>query len=74
MEVYWVWWLAAVVLVIAEMLSNTLYLIAVALGMASAGFAAYLGVPWVGQAAVAALLCTISVTGVYRWKRQQVKG
>jgi membrane protein implicated in regulation of membrane protease activity len=72
-EIYWVWWLAAAVLVIAEMLSNTFYLIAVALGLASAGCAAYLGAPWGGQAAVAALLCTISVAGVYRWKHQQVK-
>jgi len=71
-EIYWVWWLAAAVLVIAEMLSNTFYLIAVALGLASAGCAAYLGVPWGGQAAVAALLCTISVAGVHRWKHRQL--
>jgi membrane protein implicated in regulation of membrane protease activity len=73
MEIYWVWWFAAVVLVIAEMLSSTFYLIAVAFGLASAGCAAYLGVEWIGQAAIAALLCTVSVAGVYRWKRRQVK-
>jgi membrane protein implicated in regulation of membrane protease activity len=72
-ETYWAWWLAAAVLVIAEMLSSTFYLIAVALGLASAGCAAYLGVPWGGQTAVAALLCTISVAGVHRWKHRQVK-
>lgn len=71
MEVYWVWWLAALVLVISEMLSGTFYLIAVAFGLASAGCAAYLGVAWIGQAAIAALLCTVSVAGVYRWKRRQ---
>jgi len=74
MEVYWVWWLAALVLVIAEMLSGTFYLIAVAFGLASAGCASYLGVPWIGQAAIAALLCTISVVGVNRWKRQTSTG
>lgn len=73
MEAYWVWWLAAVVLVIAEMLSGTFYLVAVAFGLASAGCAAYLGMAWISQAAVAALLCTVSVAGVYRWKRQQAK-
>jgi len=40
METYWIWWLAAVVLVIAEMNSRTFYLIAVALGLATAGLAA----------------------------------
>jgi len=71
MEVYWVWWLAALVLVIAEMLSGTFYLIAIAFGLAAAGCTAYLGVAWIGQAAIAALLCTASVAGVHRWKKRQ---
>jgi len=73
MEAYWVWWLAAVVLVIAEMLSGTFYLIAVALGLAAAGLSAYMGVSWGGQAAIAALLCTVSVAAIYRWKQGQGK-
>ena len=71
MEVYWIWWLAAVVLVIAEMNSGTFYLIAVAFGLAVAGLSAYLGVAWGGQAAIAALLCIVSVAAIYRWKRGQ---
>jgi len=63
MEVYWIWWLAAVVLVIAEINSGTFYLIAVAFGLAAAGLSAYLGMAWGGQAAIAALLCTVSVAG-----------
>ena len=70
MEAYWVWWLMAVMLVIAEMLSGTIYLLAVATGLAAAGLAAYLGVAWGGQAAVAALLCSASVAGIFRWKQQ----
>jgi membrane protein implicated in regulation of membrane protease activity len=73
MEAYWVWWLAAVLLVIAEINSGTFYLIAVALGLATAGLAAYLGVAWGGQAAIAALLCTASVAAIYRWKEKQGK-
>ncbi|HEY0665234.1 MAG TPA: NfeD family protein [Gallionella sp.] len=69
MEAYWVWWMFAVVLVIAEILSGTFYLIAIAFGLAAAGLAAYLGIGWVGQTAVAALLCTASVAAIYRWKR-----
>ena len=70
MEAYWIWWLAALVLVIAEMSSGTFYLIAVASGLAVAGIVAYLGVPWSGQTAVAAVLCSASVAGIYRWKKQ----
>ena len=71
METYWIWWLAAVVLVIAEMNSGTFYLIAVALGLATAGLAAYLGIAWIGQAAIAALLCTVSVGSIYFWRKKQ---
>jgi len=73
MEAYWIWWLAAVVLVIAEMLSGTFYLLAVAFGLAAAGLAAYLGAEWTAQASVAAVLCTISVGGIYFWKQKQVE-
>ena len=73
MEAYWIWWLAAVVLVIAEMISSTFYLIAVAFGLATAGLAAYLGVVWIGQATIAAVLCTISVGWIYFWRRKQPK-
>ena len=73
MEAYWIWWLAALVLVIAEMLSGTFYLIAVAFGLAVAGLVAYMGMAWGGQAAVAALLCSASVAGIYRWKQLHTK-
>lgn len=73
MELHWVWWLTAVVLVIAEMLSGTFYLLAVAVGLAAAGVAAYLGVAWGGQVSIAALLCTLCVAGVYFWKQRQVQ-
>lgn len=73
MEAYWVWWIVAVVLVIAEILSGTFYLLAVAAGLAAAGGAAYMGIAWSGQAAIAALSCTISVAGVYRWNQLQAK-
>jgi membrane protein implicated in regulation of membrane protease activity len=73
MEAYWIWWLAALVLVIAEMSSGTFYLIAVAFGLAVAGLVAYLGMAWGGQAAVAALLCSASVAGIYRWRKLHAK-
>jgi membrane protein implicated in regulation of membrane protease activity len=73
MEAYWIWWLAAVVLVIAEMFSGTFYLLAVAVGLAVAGLAAFMGMAWSGQAVTAALLCSMSVAAIYRWRQKQVK-
>ena len=73
MEAYWIWWLVALVLVIAEMSSGTFYLIAVAFGLAVAGIVAYMGVSWSGQAAVAAALCSASVAGIYRWNKQHAR-
>lgn len=71
MEAYWIWWLVAVVLVIAEMSSGTFYLIAVAFGLTVAGLSAYMGMGAAGQATVAALLCTACVAAIYRWKQGQ---
>ncbi len=63
--------MAAVVLVIAEMNSGTFYLLALAVGLAAAGLSAYLGMVWGGQVAIAALVCSASIAGIYRWKQQQ---
>jgi membrane protein implicated in regulation of membrane protease activity len=71
MEVYWIWWLAAVVLVIAEMNSGTFYLLAIAFGLAAAGLSAWLGMSWEGQAAIASLLCVAGVAGIHRWKQKR---
>ena len=73
MEDYWIWWLVALALVIAEMSSGTFYLIAVAFGLAVAGIVAYMGVSWSGQAVVAAVLCSASVAGIYRWNKQHAR-
>ena len=70
METYWMWWLAAIGLVVAEMFSGTFYLLAVATGLCAAGIAAYMGVAGNGQALIAALLCTVSVAALYLWKRK----
>lgn len=69
MEAHWLWWLCAVLLIIAEMFSGTLYLVAIAFGLAVAGIVAFIGAGWAVQAAVAALLCSISVAVLYHWRR-----
>lgn len=70
MESHWMWWLVTIFLVVAEMFSGTFYLLALALGVAAAGLAALMGVAANGQALTAALLCTISVVGLYFWKQK----
>ena len=55
------------------MKKHHLAIIAVAAGLAVAGIVAYLGVAWSGQAAVAAVLCSASVAGIYRWKKQHTR-
>lgn len=71
MEAYWIWWLVAVALVIAEMSSGTFYLIAIAFGLAAAGMVAYLGMGWSGQVMVAAALCSTSVALIHHWNKQR---
>lgn len=69
MEAHWLWWMFAVLLVAVEMFSGTLYLLAVAVGLAIAGLAAFLGASWEVQGVLAALLCSVSVAWIHRWKK-----
>lgn len=70
MEAYWSWWGMALVLVILEMFSGTFYLLAVALGLSVAGGCAYFGMSWGVQVTVATLLCSGTLGGLHRWRKQ----
>jgi membrane protein implicated in regulation of membrane protease activity len=52
------WWVAAAVLVIAELLTGTIYLLAVAVGAAAGALAAHLGMGLTTQIIAAAVLGT----------------
>jgi membrane protein implicated in regulation of membrane protease activity len=54
------WWIAAGVLVAAEMVSGTLYLLMVSLGLAAAALAAWAGAASTTQWAVAALVALLT--------------
>ncbi len=56
MEASTIWWIAAAVLVIAEMLTGTVYLLAVALGLAAGALAAHAGLSLTLQTLLAALV------------------
>jgi membrane protein implicated in regulation of membrane protease activity len=57
------WWIAAAVLVIAELLTGTVYLLAVAVGGAAGAIAAHLGAGLAVQIFVAALFGTVATLG-----------
>lgn len=46
MSSYWIWWIAAAVLIAAELLTGTFYLLAVGIGVACGGIAAWIGAPY----------------------------
>jgi len=61
MTSYYVWFAAAVVLVIAEMATGTFYLLMIACGVAAGGVAALLGVAEPLQTIVAALVAILAI-------------
>jgi membrane protein implicated in regulation of membrane protease activity len=62
------WWVAAGVMIAAELATGTFYLLMVALGMAAAGIAALAGVAPSTQIIIAALVGG-GATAAWHWKR-----
>jgi membrane protein implicated in regulation of membrane protease activity len=56
MDAQWTWWIVAAVLIGAELVTNTFYLLAVGIAVALGGVAAYFGAGTEVQWAVAAIL------------------
>jgi membrane protein implicated in regulation of membrane protease activity len=66
-----IWWIAAIVLVIAELFTGSLYLLAVALGALAGGIAAWTGTEiWV-QAIVCSL---VTLAGIALVRRKRASG
>ncbi len=62
---YW-WWILAAILVVAELLTGTLYLLAIALGAAAAGLAALFGLSGWLQLLICALVTALGAYWVHR--------
>lgn len=60
MEASTFWWIAAAVLVIAELLTGTVYLLTLALGLAAGALAAHAGMSMTVQIVAAAIVGTVS--------------
>ena len=72
MELSTIWWLMAGIAVIAELLTGTLYLLMVAVGLAAGAIAAHLGASATVQILVAAVISIATLLACYL--RQKKRG
>jgi len=72
MNAYWMWWILAAVLVGAEMVSGTFYLLAVGSAFAIGGVAAWLGAELPMQLLTAGILAVVGTVLAHRWRRRRM--
>lgn len=68
---HWVWWIAAAVLIGAELLTGTFYLLAVGIAAAIGGVAAWLGAGLPTQYLVAGGLALVLTIVAHQWRKRQ---
>lgn len=68
MSGHWVWWIAAAVLIGAELLTGTFYLLAIGIAAALGGVTALLGASEPVQFAVAGVLGVVLTIVAHRWR------
>lgn len=69
MAMHWIWWIAAVVLVGAELATGTFYLLAIAIALALGGLAAWLGAAESTQLLIAGALSIAGLVVAHLWRR-----
>ena len=70
---HWIWWVLAAVLVGAELLTGTFYLLAVGVAFIGGGIAALLGASFSTQMMIGGALSVIGVLVSHRWRKRQGK-
>ena len=68
MNGYWVWWIAAVVLVAAELLTGTFYLLAVGVAAALGGLVAWLGLGLPLQFTISGAFGVAPTIAAHQWR------
>lgn len=68
MAAHWVWWVLGVVLVGAELVTGTFYLLAMGVAFVLGGVAAWLGASMPLQLVVAAVLALLGTYAAHRWR------
>jgi membrane protein implicated in regulation of membrane protease activity len=70
MGAYWIWWIAAAVLIGAELLIGTFYLLAVGIAAVAGGVAAWLGAGPPLQFLVGGGLAVLLTVVAHQWRRR----
>ena len=68
MTVYWMWLIAAALLVAAELVTGTFYLLAIGIAVALGGVAAWLGASLQVQFGIAGVLGVALTIAAHRWR------
>lgn len=68
MENFWTWWIVAALLIAAELLIGTFYLLAIGVAVGLGGLAAWLGADAPLQFAVAGVLGVVLTIIAHRWR------
>ena len=69
----WAWWIAAAVLIGAELLTGTFYLLAVGLAVAIGGATAWAGYPLTTQFTVAGVAGVVLTALAHQWRRRKAQ-
>ena len=72
MAEHWIWWILAALLVAAELMTGTFYLLAVAFAFAVGGIAALFGANLPLQLVVAGVLTIAGTMVAHRWRLKRV--
>jgi membrane protein implicated in regulation of membrane protease activity len=68
---YWLWWILAAILIGAELVTGTFYLLAVGIAFALGGAAAVAGASRPMQLLIAGILAVIGTTIAHHWRRRR---
>lgn len=71
MSAYVIWWIVAFVLVAAELITGTFYLLVYGIAAAAAGIAAWLGMGFIAQLVIAAAIGLAGTLALKKWKRAE---
>jgi membrane protein implicated in regulation of membrane protease activity len=66
---YWIWWIIAGALVVAELVTGTFFLLALGVAFAIGGIAAWLGASFEIQLFAAAVVAVAGTYAAHRWRR-----
>jgi len=68
MTAYWLWWILAAILVGAELVTGTFYLLAIGIAFAFGGLAAFIGASGPMQLLTAGVLVVVGTVLVHYWR------